>query len=399
MRKIDELNLSIKKLCSDKANIILILLLTICSAIIIFGISYYISIKNFWNDWLNNSYDFRLYLVLYEPDITSEEKLINQLKKHNLDDVFTYSEYSIFGYAIDFQNDNIDGETKIIGTVPNTKKIIKGQDLNSNMYEVICPSNFLPKSNIQNKKYDSSLEINMNSFLNKNLTLSLFSSNTQNKKNIVNFKIVGLYDESYDYSDTNVCYTTHETIKNINQNYQSLLFEDDYPIYILINESTNLEKIKNIDGIYDIVPMKTIKTTVGDNVLKTVLLLSYVSILSSFIILMLIFKKRSEDYFKEYGIMLALGYTRKNLKTINLLEMIIILFLSFAMSIFISCILAYIFPTIILKNDMQLSKLNIDIQFLPLIFSLVVLFVILFLINIRIVRKMKKISIINITGK
>lgn len=397
MNKFDGLKLAVKRLCSDKTNIVLIILLTICSTIIIFGISYYISIKNFWNDWLNNSYDFRLHLVMYDPEITNQEKLIQQLSEQKLDDVFTYPEYSIFGYALEFQNDSVDGETRIIGTVPNTKKIIKGRDLESNLYEIICPSNFLPKSNIQNKEYDASLEVDMSSYLNGKLTLNVFYSNYND--NAIDFKIVGLYDESYDYSNTNVCYTNHETIKSINQKYQPLLFEDDYPIYILINESTNLEEIRNIDGVEDVVQMKTIKTSVGDDILKVTLILSYVSIFASFIIIILIFKKRFENRFREYGLMLALGYTRKDLKVINLFEIIVTLSLSLILSILISYILAYIFPTIILKNDMQLSKLNINIELVPLIISIIVSFIILLLINICIIRKLKKSSIKSAIGE
>lgn len=397
MNKTDALKLSIKSLCSDKTNIILIILLTICSTIIIFGISYYISIRNFWDDWLNNSYDFRLHLVIYDSEITNQKQLIKQLEKQKLDDIFTYPEYSVFGYAVDFQKDSIDGETQIIGTVPNTKKIILGRDLNANSYEIICPSNFLPRSNIQNQGYDSSLEINMSNYLNKKLTLSLFSLNDTDNK--VDFKIVGLYDEGYDYSDTNVCYTTHETIKSINEIYQPSLFEGDYPIYILINESTNLDEIHNIQGVEDVVPMKTIKTSVGDDILKVTLILLYVSVVTSLIILILTFKKRFENKFREYGLMLALGYTRKDLKIINLFESIEIFDLSLVLSIFILYILTYIFPTLILKNDMQLSKLNINIEFIPLIISIAVSFAILFLINISIIRKLKKQSIKNTIGE
>ena len=97
---------------------------------IIVGFSSYKSLFSFWNDWLDKSYQFNLVNINSgSEDVIS---IADSLKDNEfVRDVFFNDEYYLSGIASDFVDKNIDGNIKIIGTIPKTKKIIYGQDLNN----------------------------------------------------------------------------------------------------------------------------------------------------------------------------------------------------------------------------------------------------------------------------
>ena len=397
MKKQDEIFFAIKNIISNKSNIIIIILLLFCSITFIFGFSYYMSLNNFWNSWFDKSYDFRLYNVTYDFEQIDESIMIERLKNVNgVNDVFTYPEFMTYGIATEFVNDNVDGEVKIWGTVAGSKKIIKGVDLSDNLYEIICPTNFLPKSLIQNGLYDSSLEINLMDKVNENLNIKLFPSMNVNSE--TKFKLVGVFDEKYDYSDNNICYTNHETIRKINEKYQPELFENkNYSLYILLDKNTNIDSINNISGVLETTQLKTIKKDIGSQVITITGILLGILYFLSFIIISLILKKQYENNYKTYSILLTTGYTREDIKNLNKCSILIIVTIVEIISAILSYFLAKIFVGIFLKNDMQLSKITINVTFLVVIINYILTLIILTLSNRKVIKNINKLSIIDIS--
>lgn len=391
MKISDIIKFSILNIIRNKSQILIILLLSICFSIMLFGFSYYDSIKNFWNDWTKKSYDFKIYLVEYDPSLISQDDLITKLLKEDLDDIFTYQQYRVVGTAIDYQNKNVDGALEIVGTVPKTKKILIGRDLSENENEIICPSNFLPKSRINNGEYNSKLEIDMTNKLKKYLNVKLYGSDEIEK-----FKIVGLYDENYDYSSTGTCYTTHKTIENLNKKYQPELFETNFSIYILTNSNTNFDSINNINGVLNTFAMQTIKTSVGDKVIVISGVLLIISYILTSSILYTIYKKNIDNKKREYGIFLSIGYTKETIKKINIFEILIIIFVSTIISIFVGFLLSVYYPKFFLANDMQLSKISINLNYWLLIINLIISYTLLSLANNMYIKNIKKSNIKNI---
>ena len=382
----DKLTLSIKRTLRNKSNLIMIILFSLCSVVTVFGISYYMSISDFWSDWTEKDYMFNTYLVLYDYDKINDNELFDKISKENVSDVFYYYQNSIVGYALNFKNKNIDGETIIMGTVPNTKKIKYGENVKKD-YEIICPSKYLPISDIYNK-YNYKLEIDMKDRINSDLEMNVLSS-VKSLPNI-KFKIVGLYDEKYDYSTTNICYTNHSTIEKINRTYQPELFENKYNIFFLANEFTNIENIKNIDGVEDVLPIQTIKTSIGTDILKNTSILLLSSYIITIIISMLLYKKNFERKMKEYGTLLSIGYERKDIKNINNIEIMIILLISIILSTIILYISSYIFPIVFLKNDMQLCRITINIRIILIVFNVILSYIFLLFINKNIIKLLNK---------
>lgn len=99
----------------------------------------------------------------------------------------------------------------------------------------------------------------------------------------VNFTLVGLYDRSYDYSNPYECYTSHETMQELNNELQEKINEQlieifDDPslnpedikgtnIFILIDDNKNIETILDIPGIIDYEKAIILRTDKGDRIL------------------------------------------------------------------------------------------------------------------------------------
>ncbi len=335
----------------------------------IIGFSYYNSILNFWKNFTSNSYDFNVVVVdnsYYNSEML--EKL--QLDKH-VRDVFTYTEHSAFATFNDFINENTDGSVGLIGTIPNTKKILYGQDL-VEAGDIICPSTFFPDSLINSKKYNSNKTIDLKKYLNNNLDINFIGLDNAQES----LKLVGIFDASYDYSEPNVCYVTHETLKNLNKKYQSKLNDSNFPIFILLDNITNADEILSNLGIISYMPMKTIKTEVGTKVLNIISGSSIVLISLLFLFCYIINNRKITKEYQNIGIFKIVGYTDKQIKKIIYCENILIVIISFIFSILVSLFILYNFNNWFLKYDSVLSmmpiKANVYVIILSLIFIILI---------------------------
>lgn len=80
----------------NKINICLIGLFTILISIIFFCISYYNGVKNLWDKWINNSYDFSLSYIVFDDEIISQKVLLNKIKNNpHVRDIFLYDSFLV----------------------------------------------------------------------------------------------------------------------------------------------------------------------------------------------------------------------------------------------------------------------------------------------------------------
>ncbi len=373
----------------DKRNSIIICLMIICSTIAMFSLSYMLSIKQFWNTWTENSYDFRLYYISNNDENTDKNVLIESLKNNkNIEDVFSYLEFMSFGTIDEFKTDDTNGQINIIGTIPNTKKIKLGQDLSEKDFEIICPSNLFPNTMMSTSEYDSKREINIDSRINDEIIISIFSDSDNSEK----FKLVGTYDEKYDFSDSNICYTTHSTIKKINSKYQPDLKESG-DIYFLLSKNGKITDIGKIEGIDEVIKVKELKKNIGDEVINVSILSIIIMFITIYIFIYLITINKLKNNYKKYGIMRALGYSTGDIRNLLYTEIIYLIFFSQIIAIFITKFTTILYPKIFFSNDMQLSKLIIKIPTKILIVNIILSSVFIFIANNKNISFLKKMNI------
>ncbi len=370
-------------------NFIFLLIVSILGIICMVGVSYFLGLETYFRNYTQKSYEFReIYVSTTEG--TDRKNLIKQLKKNkHVLDVFTYDEHMAAGIAEDFKNDMFNGDVTLTGTFVGGKKIVAGNDLNeNNLNEIICPSHFFPDTSfIINDTYDYRNRIDMKPYIGKNIMI-----NYVNQK-VIPFKLVGVFDEQYDYTDTNVCYVSHKTLANLNAIYQPVLSSDGFSIFIVLDDLDNLEEITNMKGIerYDI--YREINHEIADKVLSVASISLGIFILLSVLFGYLIYSRQIINDYKNIGIQLIVGYSKKQIKRTYYLKSLILGIIAFIISSLCSLFICNHFVDWFLYNDMQLAYININLSFPIIICALLLILITIFISCKLSLKKIDKLEI------
>ena len=359
-----------KNIFKKKTDIIVMLFLIILQITLLVGISYFGSIQKFWNNYSNNSYDFNLALVTAKDENVAES-LYHELKNNShIKDVFYYDEFISFGVFTDYVKDNINGEVELFGTVQNTKKIIIGEDI-SEPYTMICPTNFLPDSLIYSGTYDVKNIVNLTDKLGEKISINYGG------KHPINLKLVGIFDGSYDFSNPNACYVSHETLKKLNDQYQPDLQFNKKNIYILLDDINNANLLMPNDNIINIRPIKTLKKEVGHNAIGITGIVSLILSVLLFILIYALLCRRIKNEYKNIGILSLVGYSKKFIKKLYYREFIFVLLISLVLSNFIAYYILENFVSWFLFNSPLLSLIDVSLNPIAIIITGIVSVIIL----------------------
>lgn len=389
MKNYNFIKLILNNFKRNKENLIFIAIVLILNLVIIIGLSYYLSIIRFWEDWTKKAYDFNMIIIPPISDSTKSELLNN---KH-VRDVFSYPEYQTYGIFTDFKTSTYNGEVQLIGTIPNTKKILYGSDLSlDNDNEMICPSNFFPDSSIYIGNYNAFKNIDLRPYLNKNINIDYVGL----KDSKISLKLVGIFDGSYDYSYPNFCYTSHSTLKNLNSVYQPDLKGDDFGVFVLLDDISNAKEVLNEYNISSYTVVKRIKTEEGDKLIQIIAIISLVLLLIIFIICYLINSRRIVKNYRNIGLLKVCGYSKKDINKIFYFENIICLFISFVIGIIVSCIIMANFPDIFLVKEPFLSLMHTDVNIIVILLEIFIISLIVILSTKISLNKIEKIDVTEI---
>lgn len=373
----------------NKINICLIGLFTILISIIFFCISYYNGVKNLWDKWINNSYDFSLSYIVFDDEIISQKVLLNKIKNNpHVRDIFLYD--SFFGSAVieEFSNSNMSGEISIMGTIIGNKKMLYGREFNEkNTMEIICPSNFFPDSIYVNNSYNSKETIDLKKYLDKTIKIKYLGEYD------ITMKLVGIIDSTYDYSEPNICYVSHSTLKKLNNLYQPNLNIDAMPIYLQLDDISSIDDIKKYDGVMDVVQVKKIKNDVVDRIINIISVSIFITIIVMFSLSYLIYTRKINNQYKQIGIMKIVGYKTKIIKSIYYLEILIISLVSVIMSYFIVPFISNKFIEIFLYSDPQFSNMNLSVSPYSFLITLILTNIILFFSTTIALKKIDKFEV------
>ena len=352
----------------NKSNYLIFLILLILNLIIILGFSYYGSIREMWVTMTQKDYKFRTYL-LYVENQDDADKIIEEIKTHDgVEDVYKSSEKQAYA---DININDKKGQIGLYGTVANTHKIIYGKDL-ENDYDLICPVDLY----IYGLDYDKSKTLNLKDKINSKITLNYVGKGEEE------FNLVGLFDRSYDYSDADDCFTTHNTIGSLNEKYTEdfIMFgqvaESSDNIFVLLSKGTDPSFLSNIEGVYNSGVIAFVNTTLGDRVILITGILSIVMTLFSLTLCFLMYSRKIKKEYKNIGILMLVGYSNKKIKSKKYIENFIINILSSIFSIFISIILLNLYNEFSLSKDASLTLVNATISPLSIIISLVTILII-----------------------
>lgn len=393
-----------KSIIRNRINFLCIFLLAISSAIIIFGFSYLDSITNLWNDWTKKAVDFRTFVVNYDSKKYSEQEAIKELSniKH-VQKVSRSSGYAIAGKAYEYVNDNNDGEMYVRGVTKDSINIVYGDDFSGNANEIICAIKFNPNSKVYETNFDEDNSIDLTEKVGDYMNIKFAGSDRVEK-----MKIIGLYDSNYDYSAGDICYATFETVQKLNEKYQPEVFDAEkvsqdgasatLPVYLIIDDVEYTDElVENLQekGFYA-ERVITINTKIGDNIVRIVMILAWVTCILSFIIILFSNFTRINNRKKEFAIYKAIGYSKKDINDLLYTESIVMSLISVILALFFSFVSLQILQNYFLGKSVEFSRMIVNFSYLGIIIGFIIVILIPIISAYISTKKIEEINIISI---
>lgn len=384
MKNKDLVNLSLKNVIRNKKNIFNVLLLSMFIILIIFVFS----LDKSFNSYLKNGIEKNIsYRTLFVNNL-SNDKLDTFFKNLNsINHVVAVFPDSQYLTAISFSkigNTDLKGSFLLQGAQKNTApEVAFGTNLSeSDPNSIICPINFYPKDNVDElNSINKNTIINMNSFLNKKIIIDSNFKINDGKTN--ELKIIGIYQNSPNFVDENVCYANYNTVESINKSMNPTLSwnsENDSTM-VQVDNAKNVSKVEQ--KIYELGYPSTRAFMVDTALFSTLhygaLMISSIVILLAVIIITLINRKRLKDKLREINIYRSIGYNNNDIKKIIICENLIIGIISLILSLLITIILVSILICIQNYKPYIFSKLPIEISYISFVVAILLVFIVSFI--------------------
>lgn len=382
MKAIDGFKFSLLKTLRDKHKYFFVTVVSLCSFITLIVITFYFNVTAFIDNSINKNPAFRTILV----QLTKDDDLTNI---NHITDIYS-SNNAYFADYSSLKNEKLDGWVILsYGTLNNLPQAVYGKNIDVNSEdEVICPIDFYPDSGAQNFNIKSANILKKNDTLNKSFSIEYFSYKKgkfenglpiKDKKFTKTFKIVGLYDNKPTLNYNNECFISAKVLKKITDINNPYLNNNSIPgSYILVDNLTNVNYVKNElykKGYTDI----SMKNTIDFEMVK-VLNIGAITVLVLVIIVIIILtifyiKKKILNEKENLGILRALGFKKREVLKIYIMENIITSSLAFLIAI-----LLFVITFLIIKYKVLVffkyfgNNLFLNCKILFISFSLTILF-------------------------
>lgn len=349
----DNLIYSFKNIKRNKKNLTLIIILSLLFILLYIDVIFFKNINGFINASINRNTGFRTITVTKES-ISYLEGLKELRKVEHISEVYipSYDRYSI---ETDININGLDGELELLyGTSNITPKTIVGKQMNElESGEMICPFVFYPDSGSYDFKIDENKIILPEDSLNYEFDVFYLNVKMIDGKTVVDeeravkkFKIVGLYDNKLIMNLNNQCYITPDDMKvlqdslNPQTNYEDM----DYTFArVVIDDTRNLDNVKknlrNLGYDFGNSTSTSIDTDAVNKITLLTITLFIIIICTIFLLLLMNLNKKIKDEYKQIGILRACGYTKKQVINKQNVECLVILFISFIISLILFSIL------------------------------------------------------------
>lgn len=361
------------------------------------------SIFKFFDKYLNANYMFRTIVV--NVDNNNREDIIENIEKAKIKEVKKiFASYNSLISTLDIEESEIPHISK--SEIPNASisayanyselnyKITNGRDI-INENEIVCPSKFYP-----NILHDSKDIINLNEYLGKKINVSYSKKYfpIQGESKILktykeSFILVGTYDIEDLLTDLDTCFISANVVKTINEKvtpvYEDKNIEEktksDMDIVILVDKYENIDKVLSKIQKLGYTAQKQYEIDLElyllfKEILKYVCLgISIVSI----IIVYLFIKNILNECKDNIKLFKLIGYNNKKIKSIFILEYLILTLVAFILHIFIIPFI-YKFALNIISQNPDLFVLKIYVNCIgSLIYTLFVSLLVFIIFNIK----------------
>lgn len=353
MKVSDCIKFSFVKSFRNKNNIFFIIILTICSLTLMGVLTYRnYHLQNLDNK-INKDISFRSIIVTpnsdeiiehyedknYDYGYDNVKNLDHVLEIYNMD----YNNYGVQSET--FKNDQFEGTIRLLygseNSIPNN---IIGTKINSTDTGVaICPTKFYPT--ITNDTTNLNKYIDGKDILNTSFKISETILKAVDGKNVntglfyeKTYKIVGLYNSSESLKYPFDCFISTRDMKELYDETLGEANENSVSSMIaIVDEQKNVEEV--LEQISDLGFRAEVKAFVKTDFVNNLTLITNIIIFSSCIAIMLLaifyVKKKNILNSNHIGIQQAFGFSNLDIQKNSLIEIVILNFISYIISIII----------------------------------------------------------------
>lgn len=287
----------------------------------------------------------------------------------------------------DFDSD-LKGEILINALISKEDLKIKRGRMIKNANEAICSDTFFPyEIEVRNGKtiFNKSRIISGKSILNKSFSIY------ENDEKIATYDIVGTFDTKKTMNALNSCYILKDDFEKIIQDEsdleQSTSNSNESGSMLLVDKYENVENVlkelkKRNDSYY-------VVSELNEGYIK---ILTYFPIFASIInsllfmiVLESFLSKKIKYRSKCNAILKSIGFENRKIENINILENVILFFISFFISIILYLILFFYIKNVLLAEYIY-DGTFIPFSIIPIILSFILEVIIILLVNKRVLR-------------
>lgn len=257
----------------------------------------------------------------------------------------------------------------------NDAKIIKGSKL-KNRGDIICPKKFYPYNvylwnpSLHEEytiKFYNSLLIDGNDLVGKSILV-----NSDNKE--YKFNVVGSFKNNI-LEELDVCYISKEDFDMLRDDCEMYIDDECVKYNSLMIRVDNYNSVSEVEkNLIDLGFIPIRKNSYDEQALTSMtaipLFISSIIIIIAITIIYNFFRKKSINNQFDQGILKSIGYTKKNIISLNKLEVTILYIITMIVS-FIFYIIIYYFVTNAYLGEVTYSNMNVPIPVIyMLLFSL-----------------------------
>lgn len=313
--------------------------------------------------------------------------------------------HSVFTHAKEFDKSFATAYIKILPVIDeNQLKVVSGKKQINNG-EALCPMKFYPYDDMAHDYIVDSEVIKGKNLINRTFTSETVKDYLLNPDDVYykEFKIVGVYDQSYNMASLDRCYITIDDFLEIAPLYSSYGEWTDIDgnihreaqefnsIYVVVDDYKNVSSVMNELRRLEFVFESASGYDEEDSALYVIVPL-FISIAIMIIVINIIHNfnnKKMKQRMTYYGLLKAIGYDNQTIEKNQLLESIICYMISFVIS-FSIVLIGFILVKKYLLFEYVLEGLIINFPLLILICGFVITLFILFIINKKILNKRLK---------
>jgi len=338
---------SLLKVKRDKKNIYIMILLSLCTAVLLATLTF----RNFYHELMNNylKNDVAFRRVLISPDFNADDfQYMGPDYDYGYDKIFSVNHViNYYNMKYDFivlksntfKNDKYDGTIELkYGSKNGLPKNIIGETITEDDTGVaVCTKNFYPSTNAPNREMKNAF-VDMEKLIGSTFTINndvykrvdgnLIVDGTYERE----FKIVGVFDSKESGEVPGSCYISGKDIKEVFEATQKELNPDTlYATVVTVDDYKNIGQVASqIRKLgFEVNVQAYIDDGDGQTINFVCIFVVLAVIISICLITMFYIKKKCLDNSYDIGMLKAFGYNSSEIKNFYFWQILIIALISF----------------------------------------------------------------------